>query len=568
MKKLIATLLLATFAAAACANSGRLHIVTTGDVHGRYFNRPYIEGEPARRSLMSVKHYIDSLRAQEGRDNVLLFDCGDFLQGDNASYYFNYVATGEPHIFPRLVKYMGYDACVLGNHDIETGHAVYDRLVPQMRAAGIPWLAGNAIKPDGKSYFPEYTVVRKGGRKILVLGYNNPAIDQWLAEDVWSGMQHVSLIPLVQQRVDALRSKFHPDAVVVLIHSGTGKGDGSSRENQGLDIFRDIRGVDVLVCAHDHAPACYVKKECVLLDGGARCSGVGHAVLEFSGRKVTGRSGEIVPMSASRADTAMEAAFDSDWRAVRDFTLQRVGRLEMPLRSREAYKGMCSYIDFLQTVQLRASGADLSVAAPLSFNSSVAAGDVVFNDMFSIYPFENQLYTIKMTGREFLGMLEYSYNKWIVTPGTHVLNIKEGADPRTGATRWSFAERSYNFDSAAGLNYTVDVTKPYGERIQVSCLADGRPFDPDASYTVAMTSYRANGGGSLLTEGAGIPHEELARRVVAKYPEIRDMVYRFIKEHGSVGPALVSDRGFLGSWEFVPQTVVSPLMQNDMSLVF
>jgi len=222
----------------------------------------------------------------------------------------------------------------------------------------------------------------------------------------------------------------------------------------------------------------------------------------------------------------------------------------------------------LQTVQMKAGGADISLAAPLSFNSVVKAGDVVFNDMFKIYPFENQLFVLELTGREIRNLLEFSYNRWIVTPGDHILNIREGSDARTGAVRWSFVERSYNFDAAAGINYTVDVTKPFGSRVCILSLADGRPFDPDGRYKVAMTSYRANGGGALLTSGAGIPREEIPGRVVAKYPEIREFVYGFIKEHGVVDPSLISDRSFLGSWEFVPQTVAAPLLVKDMSLMF
>lgn len=568
MKKFSAILLLAALPVLACSKPKELHIVTTGDVHGTYFNRAYIPGERDRNSLMSVKYYVDSLRAAVGPENVLLLDAGDFLQGDNAAYYYNYVATDIPHIFPRLVKYMGYDACTLGNHDIETGHPVYDRIAVQMKEAGIPWLAGNALKPDGNPYFQEYVLLRKAGRRVLVMGYNNPNMHEWLAEEVWSGMKHVSLVPLVQKRVDELRAKFRPDVVVVVTHSGTGKGDGRSTENQGLDLFNSLTGVDVLVCAHDHSPVCHVRPECVLLNGGARSANVGHAVLKFRGCKVAERTGETVRMDRKKVDARMVEAFDADWQKVRDFTLTKVGSLGVPLRSREAYAGMCSYIDFLQTVQLAASGADLSLAAPLSYNSNVPAGDVVFNDMFKIYPFENQLYVLELTGREVLGLLEYSYDKWIVTPGDHVLNIKEGSDARTGATRWSFVARSYNFDSAAGLIYTVDVTKPFGNRVTVSSLADGRPFEPDAKYKVAMTSYRANGGGSLLTEGAGIPHSELAGRVCAKLPEIRDFVYEFIRDNGEVGPSLISDRKVLGSWEFVPKSVVEPLMLTDMDLLF
>ena len=468
-----------------------------------------------------------------------------------------------------MAAYMGYDACVVGNHDIETGHSVYDRVAREMRYEGIPWLSGNAFKPDGELYFPEYTLLQKGGRKILVMGYNNANIDGWLPEEYWSGMKHVSLIPLVQERVDRLRAAYNPDAVIVLVHSGTGMGDGTVLENQGLDIFNRITGVDVLVCAHDHRPVFYTKPGCVLVNGGARCSNVGHAILSFNARgKILNRKVETVRLSARNVDEKMVQEFDKEWQAVKAFTHKKVGTLAIPLSTRDAYAGMSSAIDLLHTVQLEASGADISIAAPLTFDGNVSAGDVIFNDMFTIYPFENQLFVLKLTGREIKGLLEYSYDHWIVTPGKHVLNISEGADPRSGATKWSFVNRSYNFDSAAGVNYTVDVTKPAGERVFIESFADGSAFSEDATYTVAMTSYRATGGGSLLTSGAGIPQEALADRVVAKYPEIRDLIYNFISSHGIVDVSMISDRQTLGGWEFIPADIVEPLMKADIKLLF
>ena len=114
----------------------------------------------------------------------------------------------------------------------------------------------------------------------------------------------------------------------------------------------------------------------------------------------------------------------------------------------------------------------------------------------------------------------------------------------------------------------MDVSKEYGQRINISGFADGSEFDFDAVYPVAMTSYRANGGGDLLVSGAGIPHEELAGRVVARYPEIRDLVYRFIKSHDAVDRALAGDRKLLGEWKFVPESVVQSLLKSDLELVF
>ena len=125
-------------------------LLTTNDVHGRYFDSLYVE-DGTTSSLANVAWYVDSIRVAEGVDNVILLDAGDCLQGDNAAYYYNYVDTLSKHLYARMVEYIGYDAVVVGNHDIETGHKVYDRLVKTM---DVPLLAANAIRTDnGKAYF-------------------------------------------------------------------------------------------------------------------------------------------------------------------------------------------------------------------------------------------------------------------------------------------------------------------------------------------------------------------------------------------------------------------------------
>ena len=71
----------------------------------------------------------------------------------------------------------------------------------------------------------------------------------------------------------------------------------------------------------------------------------------------------------------------------------------------------------------------------------------------------------------------------------------------------------YNFSSAAGIDYTIDISREAGNRVSILGFSNGEPFLEEKTYTVAINSYRGNGGGGHLTEGAGIPGEELAGRV-------------------------------------------------------
>src|SRR5664280_2406083 len=135
----------------SCSGHGKktLRIIETTDVHGVILPYDFIEKEKLNFSMASSYTYIRKIRKE--KDVTLLLDDGDNLQGQPEVYYYNYIDTIQPHIVSEVMNYMGYDAATVGNHDIETGHAVYDRLV---REDKFPLLAANAVDIEtGKPYF-------------------------------------------------------------------------------------------------------------------------------------------------------------------------------------------------------------------------------------------------------------------------------------------------------------------------------------------------------------------------------------------------------------------------------
>ncbi len=585
---------LLSFATALCSCGGNspkvpaaqdgeytIDIFATNDIHGRYFDSLYI-GNQTKSSLLAVSEYMNGVREELGEDKVVLLDAGDFLQGDNAAYYFNYIDTETEHLYARMAKYMKYDAVVVGNHDIEAGHAVYDRMKKEL---SMPFLAANAVRDNnGKAYFQEYTILQKNGLKVAVIGFTNPNMKGWLSPEIWSGMTFTDLMECAQGVVDKVIAKENPQVVIVATHSGSGAGDGSSLESQGRDLLYSLKGVDFLICAHDHRPYVEQKDGMVLLNSGSHCRNLSHGKITVTMKDgaVESKSiyGDLVTIDKDKVDTTMREAFRADYEAVKAFTLQEVGRLDMPLSTRDAYIGMSDYMNLIHTIGLSCEPAQLSFAAPLTFNGYVNEGTLIYNDLFTIYPYENQLFVVRMTGRQILKYLEYSYEQWIQTvkpsdKGAHILRIAPRDDPRTGSSGWSFTERSYNFDSMAGAYYTVDITKPYGDRVDITRLADGSEFDPADTYCVAMTSYRASGGGDIMKEGAGIDTDNIDEIVEARYPEIRELIYEYLKNHldidgniASVTSEELSQPAVVGEWKFVPEDLAKPLLENDINLLF
>src|ERR1035437_5117950 len=142
-------ILVLTLASCSVSNKKSLTIVETTDIHGVILPYDFIEKEKLNASMASSFNYVKQLR--KGKNALVLLDNGDNLQGQPEVYYYNFIDTVPPHFLSEVMNYMDYDASTVGNHDVEAGHSVYDRLVKEYH---FPMLAANAIDiKTGKPYF-------------------------------------------------------------------------------------------------------------------------------------------------------------------------------------------------------------------------------------------------------------------------------------------------------------------------------------------------------------------------------------------------------------------------------
>jgi 2',3'-cyclic-nucleotide 2'-phosphodiesterase/3'-nucleotidase len=149
----------------------------------------------------------------------------------------------------------------------------------------------------------------------------------------------------------------------------------------------------------------------------------------------------------------------------------------------------------------------------------------------------------------------------MTSPDDHIMLLDD--EMKEDQQRAGFKYYTFNFDSAAGIDYEVDVTKPEGEKVRILQMSDGTPFDEKKWYKVAMNSYRANGGGELLTHGAGIPKDALASRVIyCSELDQRHYLMEEIKRQGTVNPQPNTN------WKFVPEAWAKPAIERDRKLLF
>ncbi|MEA1896534.1 MAG: 5'-nucleotidase C-terminal domain-containing protein [Bacteroidota bacterium] len=582
-----------------------LKILETSDVHGAIFPHDFIRSKPMNHSLAQAQTYISKLKIEPGHE-VILLDNGDILQGQPTVYYSNYEETDLPHICSEVMNYMEYDAATIGNHDIEAGHQVYDKVREEFE---FPWLAANAVDTKtGKPYFKPYTIIKRKGVRIAILGMITPGIPKWLPENLWEGIVFNDMVETAREWVPKIMETEKPDLMIGLFHAGhnAGYGGGSDtsylNDNASLMVAREVPGFDIVFIGHDHDEYNgFVKNNLgnnvLVLDPGSSARLIAQATVKMTWNNKSGNytkeiEGELVEVKMSRnkssgtytkevmgqlietknfqADPNFLKEFNDQYNIIESYVSREVGVFEKALHSSDALFRDNDFMELIHQVQLDVSGASISFAAPLSMNAIVDSGNVYVRDMFQLYRFENFLYTIDLSGKEIHDYLEYSYSLWFNTmhsASDHLIRFvteDDGLPKRFEKNpTYRLANSYYSFDSAEGINYIVDVSRPFGERIEILSLADGSTFDTEARYNVALNSYRGNGGGGHLTEGAGIPVSELPQRILSSTSkDLRYYMMRWIEKRAIVSLSANNN------WKTVPEDWWIEAAKRDREMLF
>lgn len=545
-----------------------IKLIETSDVHGNYFPYNFIERKDGKGGLAHVHTFVEEQRKQYG-DNVILVDNGDILQGQPIAYYYNYIDTVSKHVTADMMNFMGYDVANMGNHDVETGHAVYDRWVAD---CAFPVLGANIVRTDtGEPYLKPYQILERDGVRIAILGMITPAIPAWLPERLWSGLRFEDLESSARKWVQVIREKEHPDVLVGLFHAGLDGADLDGMvENGSQAAAVNVPGFDVVLIGHDHArlnkKMLNVAGDSVLVIDPANAarvvSDVTIKVTKQDGKVVRKQiSGQLTDVTAYPQSEVFLKAFQPAYQATLDFVSRKIGSINETITSKDTFFGPSAFIDLIHQLQLDLTGADVSFCAPLSMYAEIKKGDIYVSDMFNLYKFENMLYTMELTGKEIKNFLEMSYALWtnqMKSPDDRLLLFSD--DPEN---KYIFKNFSFNFDSAAGIIYTVDVTRSEGEKITIQSMADGSPFQSEKVYKVAVNSYRGNGGGNLLTKGAGIPKEDLAKRII--FATDKDLRFYLMKR---IEEVKVLDPKPLNQWKMIPEEWTVPAARRDYDFLF
>ncbi|MEP6622429.1 MAG: 5'-nucleotidase C-terminal domain-containing protein, partial [bacterium] len=533
--------------AGAGGNAGTFDLVVaaTTDVHGRLRGWNYESNRPdSARGLSRAATIIDSLRAAEP-GHVILLDAGDLLQGNSLTYVAARVApAAAPSPVVAAMNAMHYDAAAVGNHEFNYGVPFLDNAVKQ---ATFPFLAANAMRVNGTHAFSSWTMVERGGVRIGIVGATTPGSMVWDRDNLKDRLVIQDIIPSVRAAVADVREA-GAQVVLVTVHSGLDGaasydtvGTGMPSENVAARIARETPGVDLVVYGHSHQEMADTVINGVLLmqpRNWATSVAVAHLTLTQSGKAwhVAGKQSRVIPAAGHSENTAVLAATDSAHRATVRWVTAPIGRTAVAWHADSSRVTDTPLLDFILEVERRVSGANLASTAAFSLDASLDSGAITAARLQALYPYDNTLRAIRISGKQLRDYLEQSARYY-----------RTAAD---GAVSVDPSIPGFNFDIVAGADYTLDVSRPQGQRV-TRLEFHGRPVAPTDSFTMALNNYRQTGGGGYaMLAGSPVVYD--------KQQEIRQLLLEEVRRRGTLAP---SDY-FIRNWKIEPASAVASLQKE------
>ena len=486
-------------------------ICFTSDIHGYFSNLDYASGKRISSG------YVNCMNSFPHDGNTLILDGGDTLQGSPFTYWLYSGGEAHPCVPARLMNLAGVQFVTLGNHDFNYGVkplreylAALDAVCLCANVEGIPEVRKTAL------------VTLENGLRVGLTGITTPYIPHWERPENLEGITVLDSVSAAREALRELKAQ-GAEVTVCIAHCGferdpiTGKPLSNPEENQGYQICREL-DFDILLTGHQHQARAGIDlcgtHTCQVADRARH-----YARLEVT-RESTGETSvqsRIVAAGDIPCPAALEYLAPLERENAR-FLDTPLGTLDRPLPPRDrlsmALRGS-DIANFINQVQLEASGADISVTA-LGNTVKGFQQQVTVRDIAASYEFPNTLKTIPVTRTELKAALE---------------RCAEYFDPREDGLRISEAfllpaPQHFNYDFYSGIEVTMDLRSPLGERV-VSIRYEGQELPEDKVLKLCLNNYRATGaGGYPLYAGCPVLRE--------KPTEIAQLIMDYVRRHGEI----------------------------------
>jgi len=430
--------------------------------------------------LDRVATVVKRVRAERGDDKVLFLDGGDTWQGSLGSNR----SKGQDMV----------DCMALLKPDAMTGHWEFTygeaRVKELIKGLGFPFLALNVRDTEwNEPVFEPMKMFEKGGVKIAVLGqafpYTPVANPPWMVPKWSFGIREEDV------RANVEKARMSGAQLIVLL------------SHNGFDVDRKLAsrvpGIDVILTSHTHdaLPEAVKVGSTLLVASGCHGKFVSRLDLDVQNGAVKGFRYKLIPLFADaiRPDAEMTAAIAKARAPYAKELKREIGRADSLLYRRGNFNG--TFDDLICAALLKERDAEIALSPGFRWGTSVLPGqpitiEDIHNATAITYP---QVYRTSMTGERLKEVLE------------DVADNLFNPDP--------YYQQGGDMVRCGGLGYTIDVSKPIGQRISaMTHLKSGKAIEPKKDYVVT--------GWASVNEGTeGPPVWDLVERYVAAEKTVR-----------------------------------------------
>ncbi|SHJ92993.1 2',3'-cyclic-nucleotide 2'-phosphodiesterase/5'-or 3'-nucleotidase, 5'-nucleotidase family [Geosporobacter subterraneus DSM 17957] len=460
-RKLFACLLVLTmvlsmfgtgFADTAETTTKKIVILHTNDIHGR------IESDNS--TVMGLAKFSAWVKQQkEENPNTLVLDAGDIFHG------LPIVTINKGESMAKIMDLIGYDAMTAGNHDFNYG---YERLLELDQMTKFPVLGANVKKADGTTLLTPYVIKEVNGVKIGIFGLATPETTYKTHPKNVEGLVFADPVAEAKAMVAELEEK--TDMIIFLSHLGMDE----ASVNTSTKVAQEVKGIDLIIDGHSHHVLQEGKMigDTLIASAGEYSKYFGKVEVSLSGGKVTGKKASLVDFKALEelaADQEVESLITAIKTAQDKALSEVIGKAAVKLEgAREKVRtGETNLGNLITSAMLNISGADVALTNGGGIRASIEAGDISLKSVVTVLPFGNIVVTRTVKGADIKAALEH------------------GLKP--------YPEANGGFPHVAGMSFTIDASKPAGERV-TNLMVKGQPIELEKEYLLATNDFMAAGG--------------------------------------------------------------------------
>jgi 2',3'-cyclic-nucleotide 2'-phosphodiesterase/3'-nucleotidase len=502
----------------------QITILSTTDLHGNLLPLDYYTNTSDERGLAKVAAIVRQARMEN--PDLLLIDSGDTIQGTPLEYFHNKKNNSPQDPMMKAMSALRYDAMAVGNHEFNFGLKVLEKARGE---ASFPWLSANTYDAGtDRPHFAPYVVKTVNGVRVGIMGLTTAAVPNWENSQNYAGLEFHDPTAEAKKWVQVLRDRELVDLVVIPMHMGleadlkTGEmfPGQMPNENEAIRIAKEVPGVDAIFMGHTHreVPSLFINE--VLL---AQANFWGRHVVRadfYLEKEADGRGWRVARKSSRTMPVTEDTGADPEILKIAEpynDETQRwldspIGESAEELTARDAEFHDSAILDLVHRVQLEEGHADVSMVANFNRAAQIAKGPVTVRDIAGLYIYENTLVVLEVTARQLKEALEHS---------ARYFRPFEANKPPSALVDERIP--GYNYDIAEGISYELDLTKPYGQRIQ-NLRFRGRPLEQEEKLKLATNNYRVNGGG-------GYTMYKEAPVAYRSSEEIRELIIDWVERH-------------------------------------